>query len=390
MTRPIETPQPGAPLVGLAAHLAALARLGARDDMPPSGMFGAEGTTTAPPPQCSIGLFQLTSNFAAGPPSPAWTSAPNSKWFCASAARVEYYPSNASPANQWETPSGQEDDDTTAEEIQIWAPAGYQIDSGDDTRTLPAAMQAVSPTPSFYPPACDGCWVWCFYDEGPGCWVVLQPFEDIISIELKTDLAVGGSATAYPMLPDESDANTALTITVYDKPEGTYFGWGRDTLTGGNLGTRGKAKFNYAIQVWEIISLGATRFSAFCQDVSLEGCPQGNFLTEITNQVITAPFPGSYLISYNVSFNGTIPGLVPPAYDAARAFANLYVSHGLAAAENETAGHFHGSANGLWGQLSWTGIMYLQMGDVVSVAVGSLDAPANITQGTLTAVFIGP
>lgn len=148
MTRPVDTPQAGEPLMGLSDHLAALARLASGEDMPPSGVFGQQGTASAPPPQVSVGLFKLTSGFQSGTPSPNWTSAPGSAFSWATASRVEYYPES----NTWNTPADESDSGTTPEDLTVWAPA--------------AMLQSTA--------AKEGEYVWCFYDEGPGAWVILS------------------------------------------------------------------------------------------------------------------------------------------------------------------------------------------------------------------------
>ncbi len=88
MTRPASIPPPGSPLVGLSPLLAQIAAAANRDDMPPSGTFAREGTATAPPPQVSIALFELTGPFGPGPAAApyAYHPQPNSSWVCASDA----------------------------------------------------------------------------------------------------------------------------------------------------------------------------------------------------------------------------------------------------------------------------------------------------------------
>jgi hypothetical protein len=83
------------------------------------------------------------------------------------------------------------------------------------------------------------------------------------SIELKDDLAPGGSAECYFMEADGSDADTSRdTITVYDEPEECRRALGRDTkLSGGtssggdNHGARGKAVFNLDAGQYQFDSL---------------------------------------------------------------------------------------------------------------------------------------
>ena len=94
---------------------------------------------------------------------------------------MEYYPGS----QDWHAPSSfGSSGEATPETAYVWAPAGYQLDSVDGDRNMPDGMQGSS---QFMPAAGNGAWVWCFYDEGPGCWVVLQPFEDIIRVQLTED-----------------------------------------------------------------------------------------------------------------------------------------------------------------------------------------------------------
>ena len=152
MTRPISIPPPGSPLVGLGAILSEIASAAGREDAPQSGLIGSEGTITAPPPQCSIALFQLTGPFLSGSISPTWANAPGAAWYHANATRVEYYSATASPANTWNTPADQGDTATTPEIVQVWAPAALiQANLTIETKER----------------------VWCFYDEGPGAWVMM-------------------------------------------------------------------------------------------------------------------------------------------------------------------------------------------------------------------------
>ena len=128
----------------------------------------------------------------------------------------------------------------------IWHPSGYQLGDNDCDRTFPAALQGGDGDDDggsgsgdkekwFYPITGVGEWVWCIQDPDTGFWLVLQPFEDIVDIELKGDLTPGGSAAAFLMLPDGSDANVNLTtITVYDSPEACRRALGRTTMGGGD------------------------------------------------------------------------------------------------------------------------------------------------------------
>jgi hypothetical protein len=167
MTRPAHIPPPGSPLVGLSETLSEIAAAASRDNIPPSGIFGGEGTATAPPPQASLALFQLTGAFVAGPP-PDWTVAcPNGNWFCAPATRVEYY---AGSANEWATPAEEDDSDTTPETVYVWAPASYNYNG------TPGSGNITGSNPGY----AAGTRHWCFYDEGPGCWCILR-YDPIIT-----------------------------------------------------------------------------------------------------------------------------------------------------------------------------------------------------------------
>ena len=105
---------------------------------------------------------------------------------------MEYYPDD--DQQDWNTPDGADDGETTPDTITVWAPTGYQLGDEDSDRALPTALQDDSGSgPYFYPPAGNGEWILCLYDEPSGCWIATQPFEDILGIELKADLTPGGS-----------------------------------------------------------------------------------------------------------------------------------------------------------------------------------------------------
>ncbi|MGO9114401.1 MAG: hypothetical protein ACLP9L_34730 [Thermoguttaceae bacterium] len=237
LSRP-QIPPPGSPLPppgspgALGQVLTEIASAAAREDAPNNGLVGRAGTYTAPPPQTSIALFQLTGNFndddlADGQ---TWPFQPDASWFHANATRVEYY----SGAQQWDIPlsSGDSSSGTSVPETAcVWHNAGCQIDSVDHDREMPAAMQGSG---QFMPAVGSGAWVWCFYDEGPGCWVVLQPFEDIIRVQLTTNWYACCKADANILIatgdaPSDSGSsssgttdtscvvfNTGYTVACYD------------------------------------------------------------------------------------------------------------------------------------------------------------------------------
>jgi len=217
MTRPFNIPSPGAPLVGLSKLLSGIAETANRDDMPAAGTFGGDGTNILPTPQVSIGLFQVTSRWSGGslPDGLTWPLLPDiDQWQWAAATRVEYYPDTAA----WNTPSGADDDVTVPENIYLWHQAGLPPGSVDPDRDLPEEMQTAG---DFVPAVGVGQWIWCFYDEGPGCWVALQPFEDILRVKLTSDWYACGTATA-DILISLGDADewmgfdTGCAIVVYD------------------------------------------------------------------------------------------------------------------------------------------------------------------------------
>ncbi len=197
MTRPLVIPPPGSPLVGLGPLLAGIATAANRDDMPPSGIVGREGLLTAPPPQCSLALFELTGSFAAGPPSPTWPDAPTDTWYCAPATRVEYYPATAATPNTWQTPAEQGDEDTYPEEVTIWAPG------------QPASEQPALAAQS-------GDRVWCFYDEGPGAWVFIArtPLSAYANLPDGIAHASSSSSGSGPYSPVKLTFSTALAHNI--------------------------------------------------------------------------------------------------------------------------------------------------------------------------------
>ena len=73
----------------------------------------------------------------------------------------------------------------------------------------------------FMPAAGPGQWVWCLYDESAGVWVMLQPFEDIIRVQLAEDWYACNSAAANILIA-AGDAEewlgftTGYAVTVYD------------------------------------------------------------------------------------------------------------------------------------------------------------------------------
>ena len=132
----------------------------------------------------------------------------------AAATRLEYYPS----ANNWSTPGPAGDTATKAETVNIWHNAGLQLGSVDSSRELPIALEEAD---VYMPAAGNGQWVWCLYDEGPGCWVVLQPFEDIIRVRFTQNFYACQSATAVLVLaPNDITLDTSFYtsagLVVYD------------------------------------------------------------------------------------------------------------------------------------------------------------------------------
>ncbi len=427
MTRPINIPPPGSPLVGLSPLLSHLAATANRDDSPPSGTFGSDGTFTAPPPQCSLALFQLTGPFISQSSS-GWPAQPGPVWFSAPATRVEYYPADASPPNTWNTPSGQGDEATTPETATVWHNAGYQIGDSDTTRSLPATLQSTSGGgPYFYPAAGDGEWVWCFYDESAGIWQLLGGFEDIQPFELKGDLTPGGSATAYFLLPDESNVNTNVIVTVYDSPEGSQAALGRDTLNTGSSpthGARGKAKFNHATQQWEIVCLFQQRWTYASDFHDSTSIPEssGTF-TELSGLGCTVPYPGNYLVAYSLTIGNSTSGNAPPVCGC---YAQPYINHNPGDVYGAAQSHFHspqsyggtypwtvtipiGAIDGThptaavtldlppltdadgwqWGHISDVVILPLNRNDVVTLAALSPDCAAT-ANADMTVVYLGP
>ncbi len=103
-------------------------------------------------------------------------------------------------------------------EVSVWHNAGYQIDSTDPDRAMPDGLAAAY---QFMPAAGPGQWVWCFLDETVGLWVMLQPFEDIIRVQLAEDWYACDSAAANILIA-LGDADewlgfaTGYAVTVYD------------------------------------------------------------------------------------------------------------------------------------------------------------------------------
>ena len=84
----------------------------------------------------------------------------------------------------------------------IWHNAGLQLDSVDPDRDMPADLENNN---AFMPAAGPGQWVWCYYDEGPGCWVMLQPFEDVIRVKLTADWHACGQGTGILIARGNAD-----------------------------------------------------------------------------------------------------------------------------------------------------------------------------------------
>jgi hypothetical protein len=274
MTHPA-FPSPGTPIAGRGPNSPSgvlRSILAAAVSAPPgtqlaNGIAGPGGIQDAPAIGVELALMEITTAWAydlsqvpgnpGGDQDASWSYPQNCAY--AQAKIVIYTQGGAWLAYTGD--SSQDGDNADNDPIleTVWHPSGYQLGSGDGkTRAFALALQSTSGSgPYFYPAVNVGEYVWCIRDKTSGQWLVQQPFEDIQPIELKDDLAPGGSATAYLMKPDESDANTDShlgTIAVYDTPEGNRRALGRDTLTNSH-GARGKAKYNHSTQQWEILSL---------------------------------------------------------------------------------------------------------------------------------------
>ena len=113
------------------------------------GLVGQDGALGGPPPQVSIGLFQITDLFTnnALPDGQQWPFSPSTDWYWAPATRIEYY---GQTTQNWNTPAGESDASTTPERRISGPPQPCPTAAGVQNE-----------------------WVWCFYDEGPGPWVIL-------------------------------------------------------------------------------------------------------------------------------------------------------------------------------------------------------------------------
>ena len=158
MTRPSRNPAAGSPLVGLSLLLAAIAAAANRDDMPPSGIFGSEGTATAPPPQVSIGLSSSPARFHAGPPSADLASRAEQQLVLRTATRVEYY---AGAAQHLEH-AGRTGDTAPRRKRSPLAPAGYSAADRPRCRQRNSRQCRPQATPT--------CGASTTRDRG--CWVV--------------------------------------------------------------------------------------------------------------------------------------------------------------------------------------------------------------------------
>ncbi len=130
--------------------------------------------------------------------------------------------SSTIPPAKWSTPANAGDETTIPLQLNVWHSAGYQLDSTDADRNMPDGLAAAS---QFMPAAGPGQWVWCHFDEAAGIWVMLQPFEDIIRVQLAEDWYACDSATANILIAN-GDADewlgfaTGYAVTAYD-PLGT-------------------------------------------------------------------------------------------------------------------------------------------------------------------------
>ena len=310
MTRPVDIPPPGAPLVGLSPLLSEIAAAANRDDMPAGGLFGSEGTATAPPPQVSIGLFKLSSVFQSGTPSPTWTDAPGDAWHWATATRVEYY---AGSPNTWNTPADQGDEATTPDTETIWAPN--------------AMLQTAA--------GANGEYVWCFYDEGPGCWVLLAQAPP------RWDYTGSGYGTAIP---------AANFLTEVASPSAT-------------LPRAGTYLIAYHVSI-------APAFTAAPQ-------PQCQWFTNL--YVNHAVANSANLQNGHFHCGLTMQATIPiGAIDGTNPTAPVTL---------DVTPAFTGAG---YGQLSWITTLRGNQGDVITVAAGSLNVPATIINCTLTVVLLRP
>jgi hypothetical protein len=202
---------------------------------------GPDGTTViTPPAKKGIALFKLVENFnqTALPSGQASPLQPAVAWYHAKAQRVIYWPT--APRGPWWNTQDDEGQTVTPEETTyVWHQAGYQLDSVDPDRNMPDAMLTYFGGQQFMPGYGAGTWVWCMWDDGPQCWVVVSHFEDIIRVQLTTDFYAWSTASAAilisatnadgttndgttspaPITPSPTSTisfNTGYEVTMYD------------------------------------------------------------------------------------------------------------------------------------------------------------------------------
>jgi hypothetical protein len=174
----------------LGEILGGISRDANREDYPFSGVTGADGTTTAPGPQCSIALFKLTGTFSVGPPYP---NTPGNNWWYCPATKVEYYPAGASIPNNWATPSDEGDSATTPDQECVWAPNAMFQNSSI---------------------ASSGDFVWCWFDDSALVWVIIGQAPPRVQ-----GYADGGGGS----IPADPNDWTAVGAAVFTAPiGGTY------------------------------------------------------------------------------------------------------------------------------------------------------------------------
>lgn len=152
----------------------------------------------------------------------------------------------------------------TAKRCLCWTHAAddayksYQADAGNRTITVyfPLCRRnddgyAVRP-----PPAQSGDRILVFANPQSGRWEALTGPDLLVPIELKTNLAATGGATAQIIRAQGSNwptPDTALEITVYPLAnQSDLLGWGQ---AGGYDGLRGWARFVPADGVWYVVNL---------------------------------------------------------------------------------------------------------------------------------------
>ena len=230
-------PAPGTPIHptgrnsmrGMMQELATAAESAPPGTMLQNGIAGTFGIQETQESRPQIAVYQVMTRWSPGSGSGSSSSGiaftPQN---CASAkAKLVYFLQNGI----WQKLS----DSVDPIYETIYHPLGYQIDSTDPYRAMPASLQSA---PEFMPAIGVGQFVWCFFDETAGVWQVLEPFEDIVRVQLvsnwyacskttgniliaNVDIVPGsgsssGTGQSYQCLSFQ----TGYAITVYD-PIGT-------------------------------------------------------------------------------------------------------------------------------------------------------------------------